>query len=520
MRRTLATQIAIVVGCFALGMAVAYGIAHAVQMRSARAKLLDYAKRLNDLGDRISAENAAAVASISQDNQEFCSDLELIFMRNYVFHAPHIRDLGRTRDGNLYCTTGVGRLDPPVSTGAVDIVSSGVMLRREVPLVFGDGTFGVVTEQNGVSIVFNPELLKSLEEPPMHYSAIYFDQNKKHMLALFGPESALTIAEVLAGEPIDRRGVLFQPVCSAGKSSCVVAFESKQDIRAAGRSALRGSVFDGALLGTMLGIVLVLFYRRYRSMESQLRRALRQGSLTVVYQPIVYLATGAIVAAEALVRWVDEDGVSIRPDVFVALAERRGFTREITQLVVGCAAVELADMLKGNFRVTINIAPADLTDPSFSRHLDQSLAAAGIDPSKIVLEITERSVVDHESSIAAIAKLRERGYGVFIDDFGTGYSNLAALHRLGVDGIKIDRAFTHSVVTQDPGSSVVPQILDMAKQLDLLVVVEGIESEMQARYFRAAEPEVLGQGWLFGRPVPAAQLRALLPPELFARASD
>jgi sensor c-di-GMP phosphodiesterase-like protein len=494
-------------------MTVAYGVAFAMQFRSARAHLRNYATRLEELSDRISAENAAAVASVSQDNQEFCSDLELIFMRNYVFHAPHIRDLGRTRDGNLYCTSGVGRLDPPVPTGAPDIVSSGVKLQREVPLVFSDGTVGVVTERDGVSIVFNPDLLKSLEEPPMHYSAMYFDQNQKHMLAVYGPDGPLTIAEVLAAKPIDKDGVLYQPVCSSNKSRCAVAYESIRDIRAAGVSSMRLSILDGGLLGTALGVLLALVYSRQRSMESQLRRALRQGSLTVVYQPIVYLATGAIVAAEALVRWVDEDGVSIRPDVFVALAEHRGFTREITQLVVGCAAEELADMLAGNFRVTINMAPADLTDPAFIKHLDQCLSTAGVDPAKMILEITERTVSDRESAVAAIAKLRERGHGVFIDDFGAGYSNLALLHRLAIDGIKIDRAFTQTVGTMDTGSSVVPQILDMAKQLDLLVVVEGIETEAQAEYFRRAGRGILGQGWLFGRPVPAAQLRMLLLPD-------
>lgn len=99
---------------------------------------------------------------------------------------------------------------------------------------------------------------------------------------------------------------------------------------------------------------------------------------------------------------------------------------------------------------------------------------------------------------------------VYIDDFGTGYSSLSYLHRLAVDAIKIDRSFTQTVGTEAVTASVVPQILAMAAQLELMVVVEGVETAEQMEYFRAAGPGLLGQGWFFGKPVPAAQLRERL----------
>ncbi len=108
-------------GC-ALGMAMGYGIALELQLRAGRAELLSYASRLRQTADMISAENAQAVAAISHDEMEFCSDMEIALMRDYVFHAHNIRDLGRTRDGMLVSTTGVGRLFPPVATGPPDIV--------------------------------------------------------------------------------------------------------------------------------------------------------------------------------------------------------------------------------------------------------------------------------------------------------------------------------------------------------------------------------------------------------------
>jgi len=133
-----------------------------------------------------------------------------------------------------------------------------------------------------------------------------------------------------------------------------------------------------------------------------------------------------------------------------------------------------------------------------------------VNPSNVGLELTERSTADHKTAVHALAQFKNTGHVMYIDDFGTGYSSLAYLHELHVDAIKMDRAFTRTVGTGAVTASVVPQILEMAAQLDLLVVVEGIETREQAEYFRAAGRGILGQGWLFGMPVPASQFRKLL----------
>ena len=510
MGRKLGRQIEYLVAGCALGAVMGYAVALNIRLNDGRADLFHYAGRLSQVTDRIAAENSQAVAAISHDYLEFCSDTEIALMRDYVFRAQHIRELARTRDGKIYCTTGVGRLYPPVPTVSPDIVSGGMMLHKQVPLVIAEQSIGLAAEKDGVSIIFNANLVKDLEEPPMYYSAMYFDQGKKHMLAFFGPQLPLTIGEVLAAKPIERGGVLYQSVCEANATRCVVTFESKRQVLARRSALVPWFLLAGGVFGTALAGIILRIHRGRRSMESQLRRALRSESLTLVYQPIVNLATGKIVAAEALARWVDEDGESIGPDIFVALAEERGFAAEITRLVVGFAAEELSDILAiGSFRVSINIAPTDLADEDFFRHLDQSLASAQVDPSRIVLELTERSLGDHDTAVRAIGKLKSRGHRVYVDDFGIGYSNLASLHLLSVDGIKVDRAFTQTIATDSATASVVPQILEMAKQMELAVVVEGIETEEQAEYFRRAGEGILGQGWLFGKPMPAAQFRKL-----------
>jgi sensor c-di-GMP phosphodiesterase-like protein len=128
----------------------------------------------------------------------------------------------------------------------------------------------------------------------------------------------------------------------------------------------------------------------------------------------------------------------------------------------------------------------------------------------VVIEITESSTALHQVAMEAIRHLRRLGHHVHIDDFGTGYSSLSYLHDLSVDAIKIDQSFTRAIGTQAVTVSILPQILAMAEALNLQVIVEGIETSQQAGYFSGRAKSILGQGWLFGRPVPPEEFLPLL----------
>jgi len=263
-----------------------------------------------------------------------------------------------------------------------------------------------------------------------------------------------------------------------------------------------------------------MLYSRNKSVEQQLIRAIRADALTVVYQPIVDLATGHIVEAEALVRWTDEYKNAVSPDVFVKIAEERGFVGEITRLVLRHALRDFGATLRARptFRVNINIAAADLADNDFLPMLDKQLSDAEVSPRNLGVEITESYTARQQIARNTILRLRQRGHYVAIDDFGTGYSSLAYLHDLSVDAIKIDKAFTKAIGTDAVTVSILPQILTMAETLKLRVVVEGIETKPQADYFAASHQDIHAQGWLFGRPVPARIFLQLLDEEE-ARAS-
>ena len=246
--------------------------------------------------------------------------------------------------------------------------------------------------------------------------------------------------------------ILFSTRCSSLSIDhiCTTAYLPVAEALQANRGELKAFIVLGGLAGALFGVVLSIFYRRTRSMEQQLRRAIRKDKLRVVYQPIVSLASGRIVGAEALARWTDEDGFAVGPDVFVKLAEERGFVDSITRLVVRHVLRDFAATLRArpDFRVSINVAATDLADPGFLPMLERALKQAGVRGREPGHRDYRKLHGPARGAIAAILRLRQRGHSVHIDDFGTGYSSLSYLHDLSVDAIKIDRSFTRSIGTE------------------------------------------------------------------------
>jgi sensor c-di-GMP phosphodiesterase-like protein len=328
---------------------------------------------------------------------------------------------------------------------------------------------------------------------------------------LLGEPPAVNAA-VLNKDGIARMGdSLYATRCSRRYSKCITAYLSVPDALQADHTQYRIYIALGGGAGAFFGFFCSLLYRRSRKMEQQLRRAIRKDKLRMAYQPIVDLASKRVVGAEALARWTDEEGAAVGPDVFIKIAEEHGFVGEITRLVVRHCLRDFGETLRTNhgFRLSINVAAADLSDPGFLPMLEQNLDREGVSAESVVIEITETSTALHLVAIEAIRHLRSQGHNVHIDDFGTGYSSLSYLHDLCVDAIKIDRSFTQTIGTEAVTETILPQIMAMAKALHLQVVVEGIETSQQASYFSPGEQPILGQGWLYGRPVAATEFQRL-----------
>lgn len=269
------------------------------------------------------------------------------------------------------------------------------------------------------------------------------------------------------------------------------------------------SLTIGAALGLLLvgvWVYLILRFSRYQlSMATELRQALSAGRIRVQYQPVIELASGRCVGAEALARWERESGESVSPDVFIPIAEQAGMIQDVTLSVMNTMVQDMKQMLTEfpKMSVNLNLAPDDLKNDRIGIELNKCLAAANLSPGAIKLEITERALVNSETSRALIRQFRSNGHQVAIDDFGTGYSSLSYLQSFELDVLKIDKSFVDAIGTEAATSQVIVHVIEMAKSLGLDTVAEGVETEEQAKWL--IEHGVnFGQGFLFSQSLAAA----------------
>ncbi|MBI5520008.1 MAG: EAL domain-containing protein [Desulfovibrio sp.] len=262
-------------------------------------------------------------------------------------------------------------------------------------------------------------------------------------------------------------------------------------------------------------------------MEIELRRAVGQGSLSLVFQPIVDIQERRLSGFETLVRWKRANGRAIPPSDFIPLAEETGIIYPLDHWVFGqacCAvrrfgqALEEAGPGTGDhsgrpFVTNVNISAKHFRNPLLVGHLEQAMRACQVSPASLSLEITESVLLDNVQSAREIAaKLRELGLGLCIDDFGTGYSSLSYIQRFSVDAIKIDRAFVAglSLEAQDPGSeAIVRSLVTLGAGLGLKVVAEGVETLEQLACLREMGCPY-AQGYLFAQPLPEAEAVELI----------
>ncbi|WP_285503179.1 EAL domain-containing protein [Actinokineospora sp. NBRC 105648] len=242
-----------------------------------------------------------------------------------------------------------------------------------------------------------------------------------------------------------------------------------------------------------------------KRLRTELRSAIVDEQFVLHYQPIVDLATGTAIGAEALVRWLHPSRGLLPPDAFVALAEESDLIIDLGDWVLRTACAQAARWHSEGrpLDMSVNVSARQLLDPAFPDRVTDTLADSGLPAGSLTLELTEYAVA-HDSVIAVLSDLRSRGVRVALDDFGTGYSSLNLLRRHPFDVIKIDRSFTGKLEQSSRTTGIVACVLALADTLRTPVVCEGVETSRQATFLRESGcPRA--QGYLFGRPIPAEQ---------------
>jgi len=289
--------------------------------------------------------------------------------------------------------------------------------------------------------------------------------------------------------------------------------------RAKARGRGRYAVFDATMNARALERL---------ELEADLRRALRRGEFEVYYQPKVDLATGRLAGLEALVRWRHPVRGVVGPGAFIPVAEETGLIQPLGQWVLeeACRQArrwgEAAEAAGGGpaVVVSVNLSARQFAQPTLVEDVARALAAGGADPRQVQLEITEGVAMGNaEATVEILRRLKGLGVGLAIDDFGTGYSSLAYLKRFPVDALKIDRAFVTGLRRETADSSIVGAVVGLGRALRLAVVAEGVETAEEAAQLCELGC-ALGQGYHFARPLPRAQVDALLLSEGPLRAPD
>lgn len=247
---------------------------------------------------------------------------------------------------------------------------------------------------------------------------------------------------------------------------------------------------------------------RTLDLEKRLRVSLENGELELFYQPIVNAQTGQLSVAEALLRWPQADGSYIQPQKFIAVAERAGLIRPLGDWVLWQACSQHRLWQQSGLppvRIAINLSPVQFQGSNLEYNIARTLAALGISPDAMEVEVTESMVMeDVEDASRILSRLRGMGIRVALDDFGTGYSSLSQLGRLPLDKLKVDQSFVRNLFQDNVSVAITEAIIAMGHNLGLEIVAEGIETEQTLRFLHDRRCDE-AQGFYLSRPVSAAE---------------
>jgi diguanylate cyclase (GGDEF)-like protein len=348
----------------------------------------------------------------------------------------------------------------------------------------GGDEFGVLLEDGGddglTAADVAGRILETLEEP--------FDLDGTEVYA----RASIGISVAEPDDPVGSADELL-------RNADVAMYMAKESGKA------RYQLFEPAMHDTAL---------RRLELRAAMQRAIDHDEFRLFYQPVIELPTGRITGVEALIRWFDPEKGIVPPLDFIPLAEETGLIVPIGRWVLmeACShAARLAEAFTAlDLHMAVNLSARQIARPEIVEEVREALSASGLDPSKLVLEITESVMIhDMDLAIGRLKELKTLGVQLAIDDFGTGYSSLNYVRRFPVDILKVDKSFIDGVTEGGESSALTAAVIELASILNLKPVAEGIERADQLEQLIAMKCD-LGQGFLFAKPLPTDELEDLL----------
>jgi sensor c-di-GMP phosphodiesterase-like protein len=440
-----------------------------------------------------------------------CSDANVQLMKQMKLRGDNLQIVGYVAGDRLLCSS-LGQHGAGFPLGPADYLSkTGVYIRVAVhlPLAPGRTFFASTRKASGYTFMVHRDLLTevTVERPYTALGAVGFSTRRLNMFV--GPFDVKWL-DALGDKPevafFDGKS-LVAVQRSRNYDFAAYAAVPATNVAAGLRHFAAVLVPIGLAAGIALALTVLIVARSQLGLPAVLKLALRRKEFFLNYQPIVDLHTRQWIGAEVLIRWRRSNGEMVRPDLFIAVAEDSGLIQRITRRVVELVSADAAGIFARypSFHISINLSPADLHSGQTVELFRKLVATTGAGRNNLLVEATERGFIKLDDAREVIRDLRALGVQVAIDDFGTGYSGLAYLDSLELDYLKIDKAFVDTVGTNAPTGSVVMHIIEMAKDLGLNLIAEGVETEAQASVLQGLGVRY-AQGWLFARPMPFADL--------------
>jgi sensor c-di-GMP phosphodiesterase-like protein len=516
MRRLSGVAIAFAIGSVAAvaPIWISIQIAWDEALANAEARVQNHASILVHRGEEADNQLKGARSLLNAVHFPACSPDEVALMQQLAVTSKYIQAIGRISGNQVTCSSlGTGA---PLDIGPADLFTEDDTEERFNVWIFKAQVHPLfVISRDGYAFIIDSALMEDLPDTPPDISVgIFVPSQPQHdpISTSNGVIQTSWLRTIPKGtaESFTEDGYVVSVVRAQQADVAAVAAYPSSYIWQQLRPFLFIFVAFGLLCAGGLAWAVAHISRLRLSLPSSLRRAAKRKEFFVEYQPIVDLATLRWVGAEALVRW-RHGGNVVRPDEFIPAAEQSGVITLITACVAEIVAKDLATLIKvdPNFYVAINLSGPDLLTTNTVNLLRKVLTTSQARPCNLHVEATERCFLQADHSRWMIALIRSMGMPVAIDDFGTGYSSLSCLQTLGLDALKIDKAFVETIGTDGATSQVVPHIIEMAHSLELTMIAEGIETPAQVEFLRKRGVR-FAQGWLFGKPMSLDSLHALL----------
>jgi sensor c-di-GMP phosphodiesterase-like protein len=513
MTKNFVTIITLVAALLAVAAPILFSIsiAHREARDAEMSRVLAYARdvvhRSDSTADQIDAGIQKLTAMHAADP---CSRESREAMEQIDVASSYLQAIGHV-SGNIMECASVSTGNVKIDLGPPDVVQpTGVKIRSNVTLPFLPGSRFIVVERNGYAVIIHKDvpidvtvdasdLALALVNRVNHqiFTSRGYYINPSWLDELHGRQEATFIVDnyvvaVAASQKYLFDGVAALPIAGLNDRT---------------RAAIMVLAPVGIGAGVVLAIALLYLARMQLAMPAVIRAALKRDEFFVQYQPIVNLTTGRWVGAEALIRWRRQGGELVRPDVFIPAAEDSGLIQRITERALQLVVRDASGLFRKHpgFHLGLNLSPADMHSESTIALIRQVSRAMNARPGNLVIEVTERGFTKPELARNVLRALRDDGVRAAIDDFGTGYSSLSHLQSLELDYLKIDKAFVDTIGTEAATRSVVLHIIEMARNLGLEMIAEGVETQAQADYLREHGVQC-AQGRLFSVPMDFSDL--------------